>query len=353
MPIAGDDSSGNENWPHAADIRSIRQITSEFTTPRLGAVRGPEPYWGVQSQDSIKSTPEPYVTPGFHEISSNVNGSPIWYSPLVYKESKNHGMGEFDNRNTATFLHQLKQRLSRSPGIKMIAHGTKCNPRPVWITLHFDVNESTPQNHDASATTAIPLEYQLCLTWRAEIKRPSKSLDSSSLKLGNLRRVAFHDILGIERGKRTTALRRIQTAKLVNENECFSLLTKSGTLDLQCSSDFGDAAEVREGFIELLGIAMRSNELTSKDGQWSVVTGFSGGVGQVNVEKQSNGNVIYRSSVNDGGGGLENSFVSSAPPPLNRKSSHVASVSEHSKSSQQSGPILRVPADVNLSVISF
>lgn len=160
----------------------------------------------------------------------------------------------------------VREMLKQPPGIKFVAHGTKCRPRPVWITLHCDLN--------SQSTT--PLDYQNCLTWRAELKSqksPSSAmLSSPGPKMGNLRKVQLSEVLGIEKGKRTTALRRVQTAKGVNESDCFSLLTKTGTLDLECtgfeiivaagmSSQRLSPAEVRAAFITCLAMAMVSKGL--------------------------------------------------------------------------------------------
>ena len=140
----------------------------------------------------------------------------------------------------------LKKRLKQPPGIKLIAHGTKCKPRPVWITLHC-------ANIDHQQSPELK-EYYDCLTWRAEIKSNSAT---SKKKLGNLRKVELLDIIGIELGKRSTALRRPQTTNRVKENDCFSLLTKTGTLDLQVVGiDSSTAEEVRAAFITCLALSM-------------------------------------------------------------------------------------------------
>jgi len=170
------------------------------------------------------------------------------------------------------FLPQhLKMMLQQPPGIKFIAHGTKCRPRSVWITLHCDVNNDSQST--ATAATATPPDYRNCLTWRAELKPSSASKKSptspASLippKLGNLRKVELMEVLGVEVGKRTTALRRVQTAKGLREHDCFSLLTKTGTLDLECAGlvvagSRSSAQEVRAAFIARLALAMSLKRL--------------------------------------------------------------------------------------------
>lgn len=176
--------------------------------------------------------------------------------------------------------HGLNDLLRQPPGLKFTAHGTKCRPRPVWITLHCDNNIGVEAPSPQSTASH---DYRNCLTWRAELK-PSSSPTATPTrsvqpKLGNLRKVHLTDILGVELGKRTTALRRVQTAKGVNESDCFSLLTKTGTLDLECvrlddatgvlsggrsrseQQRSLSAGEVRTGFITCLAQAMSAHGL--------------------------------------------------------------------------------------------
>jgi hypothetical protein len=169
--------------------------------------------------------------------------------------------GGVDETQQLPLPQQLKAMLQQPPGVKLIAHGTKCRPRPVYLTLHSDaiISQSALQT---------PPEYRNCLTWRAELKSSLSPLSSNNLnharaKMGNLRKVELNEILGFELGKRTTALRRVQTARMINECDCFSLLTKTGTLDLECTAlavggRKSSAEEVRAAFITCLAMAVSS-----------------------------------------------------------------------------------------------
>jgi hypothetical protein len=312
---------------HAAD-NTLRQV-SEFTTTRLGDTRELDQNWGVAALNSSQRNPDPYVTPG---IRRRISG----HSTLV------HGIKDHDTICTPhdnqgnqgnNLLHLLKQQLNQSPGIKMIAHGTKCNPRPVWITLHFDEGMSAQQlsiNPD--------LEYQNCLTWRAELRPNKNSImlpsNTTSMRLGNLRKVSFQNIMGVERGKRTTALRRVQTAKVVDEKECFSLLTNAGTLDLQClgidnNMVNASAGEVREGFIRLLGMALSSRGLRLNERQLSP----SSATGVVNAEMADESSKLTNCI---GGSDVfgNNPAVSPAPLPRKELSQTIATNQHHENSSQ-------------------
>mmetsp|Transcript_31674 Transcript_31674/g.51674 ORF Transcript_31674/g.51674 Transcript_31674/m.51674 type:complete len:357 (+) Transcript_31674:43-1113(+) len=207
---------------------------------------------GTPSSSYVKSD---FISPQTSALDS------VW-SGVDESQCSEISSAKMSNKQQQPSLPQiLKEMLKQPPGIKFIAHGTKCRPRPVWITLHYDTNsQSTPP------------EYQNCLTWRAELKSSSshKSSPVSPLspgtRMGNLRKVELMEVLGIEMGKRTTALRRVQTAKGVDARDCFSLLTKTGTLDLECTGlvvagSQSSAKEVRAAFITCLALAMSSKGL--------------------------------------------------------------------------------------------
>lgn len=152
---------------------------------------------------------------------------------------------------------RVRQRLARPPGLRLIAHGIKVRPRPVWIQLHVDHN----RNKLGGGTS----EFHNCLTWRAELKSSSHEGTLSSEDtpcLGNVRKVSFTDILGFEVGQKTVALRKLE--KSLSENECFSILTNTGTLDLQCvsSSDLGvaSAEDVRRTLLNCFSGVLSSND---------------------------------------------------------------------------------------------
>ena len=205
----------------------------DYFTPRLGMARPPTAW----NKSAIQST-----------------------SPLTPTTALNDGGHQQQEKQQLVLQHELQKLFSHPPGIRLIAHGTKCNPRPVWITLHYFDNTTNNGGIVRGGGAIPPLQYRNCLTWRAEL-RPSSTTNSPNSpkarninnyfntptsitspstaatqqpQLGNLRRVNLTDILDMELGKRTIALRRLQTARKVKEEDCFSLLTRSGTLDLQC-----------------------------------------------------------------------------------------------------------------------
>jgi len=193
-------------------------------------------------------------------ISSQASALDSVWSGVDESQGSEFSDSKMSNEQQKLSLPQiLKEMLKQPPGIKFVAHGTKCRPRPVWITLNCGLN-SQPA----------PPEYRNCLTWRAELKTSSSHnpslISSPGPRMGNLRKVELHDIIGIEKGKRTTALRRVQTAKGVLENDCFSLLTKTGTLDLECTGltvagSQSSPEQVRAAFITCLALAMSSKGL--------------------------------------------------------------------------------------------
>ncbi len=159
---------------------------------------------------------------------------------------------------------RVRYSLTNPPGMRLIAHGIKVRPRPVWIQLHADHH-----HHNQQATNAS--EYQNCLTWRAELKTLSSPENTSSLlssntpSLGSIRKVSLDDIAGIELGQKTVALKRLSKEKSVREDECFSILTNTGTLDLQCvlSPDMvgeaTSASHVRKACLDILTSSLSFN----------------------------------------------------------------------------------------------
>jgi hypothetical protein len=101
----------------------------------------------------------------------------------------------------------------RDPGVLIVAHGSRGKPKTVKLQL---------------TDTAI--------TWRTETrKKNSAGQHTSEIKLGKLHSVSLTNIMYVDVGKQTTALRRVENAS-VPESLCFSLLTKEGSLDLEANS---------------------------------------------------------------------------------------------------------------------
>lgn len=100
----------------------------------------------------------------------------------------------------------------RNHGVTIVAHGSRGKPKTVRLQLTDD-----------------------SITWRTETKRKTSSGNSKEIKLGKVHSVALSNIMYVDVGKQTTALRRPENAS-VPESLCFSLLTKEGSLDLEAKS---------------------------------------------------------------------------------------------------------------------
>jgi hypothetical protein len=100
----------------------------------------------------------------------------------------------------------------RNHGVTIVAHGSRGKPKTVRLQL---TNDS--------------------ITWRTETKRKTSTGNSKEIKLGKVHSVALSNIMYVDVGKQTTALRRPENAS-VPESLCFSLLTKEGSLDLEAKS---------------------------------------------------------------------------------------------------------------------
>jgi len=100
----------------------------------------------------------------------------------------------------STTMQQL-----RDTGVKIIAHGSKGKPKTVRLILTENAIE-----------------------WRTESTRKKN-------KVGKMHQVPLSQIMYVDVGKQTTALRRVENASIA-ENVCLSLLTRDGSLDLEASS---------------------------------------------------------------------------------------------------------------------
>lgn len=114
--------------------------------------------------------------------------------------------------NDEVVISAAMQQL-RDPGVLVVAHGSKGKPKTVRLRL-----------------------VESAISWRTETqrKKPSQS-GATGPKLGKLHHVPLAHILYVDVGKQTTALRRVENASVM-EDLCFSLLTKEGSLDLECNS---------------------------------------------------------------------------------------------------------------------
>ena len=100
----------------------------------------------------------------------------------------------------------------RDPGVLIVAHGSRGKPKTVRLQLTDN-----------------------SITWRTETRKKSQSSGGYTSKLGKLHSVVLANIMYVDVGKQTTALRRVENAS-VPEALCFSLLTKEGSLDLEANS---------------------------------------------------------------------------------------------------------------------
>jgi len=112
-------------------------------------------------------------------------------------------------QNDEIVISAAMQQL-RDPGVLIVAHGSRGKPK----TVRLQLTESA-------------------ITWRTETRK--KGSKDPKPKIGKLHQVPLSHIMYVDVGKQTTALRRVENAS-VNENLCFSLLTKEGSLDLEANS---------------------------------------------------------------------------------------------------------------------
>lgn len=123
---------------------------------------------------------------------------------------------DIDQVPDANILSQTMSRL-RLRGLRLLAHGNQCDPKRIWLQLDPET---------------------MSLTWQTEFSRPITNQSgevSHVLMRGGKHTIALPNVVYIDVGKRTAALKRADP-RVAAPTLCFSLLTASGSLDLQASS---------------------------------------------------------------------------------------------------------------------
>ena len=118
-----------------------------------------------------------------------------------------------------SILQETMRRLT-DRGVRLMAHGVTCTPKRVWIRL--DLQDPTARN----------------LEWQTEVPRsiPNQSgATSIVLMRGAKHIIPLPNILYVDVGKKTSALQKADN-KHIPATACFSLLTQTGSLDLQTNS---------------------------------------------------------------------------------------------------------------------
>jgi len=128
---------------------------------------------------------------------------------VEFESSKKSALGP---SNDEVALSAAMQQL-RDPGVLIVAHGSRGKPK----TVRLQLTENS-------------------ITWRTETRKKNVNGQyTKEIKLGKLHSVTLANIMYVDVGKQTTALRRVENSA-VPEALCFSLLTKEGSLDLESNS---------------------------------------------------------------------------------------------------------------------
>lgn len=153
-----------------------------------------------------------YPASGGGGASSSVQGSEYTGSGGGNHHAPSHANVSSTSLEKDAALSTAMNQL-RDPGVLIVAHGSRGKPKTVRLQLSTD-----------------------CITWRTESRKKNSSGHyTKELKLGKLHSVALNNIMYVDVGKQTTALRRKENDS-VPETLCFSLLTKEGSLDLESNS---------------------------------------------------------------------------------------------------------------------
>jgi len=193
LPAQGIGTDGNGSVYSNDTSSRLEQQPNQFTKP----MKVPE--------DEIidLSSPIPQQSSKYQQSQGCNNKTPMNQTipPTQPPTPFSSGASTFnDEIAISTTMQQL-----RDTGIQIIAHGSKGKPKTVRLVL-----------------------TENAITWRTESTKRNK-------KVGKSHQVPLTQIMYVDVGKQTTALRRVENASLA-DNICFSLLTRDGSLDLEASS---------------------------------------------------------------------------------------------------------------------
>jgi len=210
------------------------------------------------------------------------------------------------NSSTIAFHDEIAisttmQRL-RDVGVLVNAHGSKGKPKSVRLSLKENA-----------------------IVWRTEIIKKATSSSSGGpqqqekdkLKVGKEHQVPLTDILYVDVGKQTTALRRMENAS-IDESLCFSLLTKEGSLDLESTS-----MEERDALVSCFSLILDevhksiggeqgswrdiyrapSSDLPSSFDEYDMQGGAAGGSGTLGIRSNPMDD-MRGGGIGDGAGGI-------------------------------------------------
>lgn len=210
--------------------------------PSLKAPSFQEPGIEVSNSSSRKSSPSssryqtPPRTPGSSQYGGSNSSPRILHGDSPVNEPARM-LSASQRLPNASFEHPaipivpsdkiLDEALKRlqTRGIRLNAHGVHCTPKRVWIRL----DEVLPDDGSEPSGNG-------ALEWRTEVPREiTNQLGevSTVLMRGTPHRIALPNILFVDVGKKTSALAKATTA---NPHHCLSLLTQTGSLDLQTRS---------------------------------------------------------------------------------------------------------------------
>jgi len=156
----------------------------------------------------------PYTPlPQRYKIGAFVVSSPTTHQNITEASSPHHPDTSSGHIVRSHLLISSTMKSLREPGVRLNAHGTQCEPRRIWI--HFNPDREQ-------------------LIWRAE-SLLEECLYPNEVTFGQVHEIPVRDILYVDVGKTTTALRLLSDF-MATESDCFSLLTKNGSLDLQAGN---------------------------------------------------------------------------------------------------------------------
>jgi len=226
-----DDRSRYANSPHADESKTgtsgyfmspdrapdtHRNSTGTGSSTVTGTTSTNAPPWELHHHSWLSNTGA--STTSIHEHDNNAAAAAADWQP-----SPEHPA--LARSPDVTVLQETMHRLLHR-GIRLTAHGVQCEPKRVWIRLHMPTDNDNQDQQECK------------LSWQTEFPRQiTDAAGGVSIVLfrGAMHPVDLKTVLYVDVGKKTSALLKDANGT-VPAQSCFSLLTASGSLDLQTNS---------------------------------------------------------------------------------------------------------------------
>jgi hypothetical protein len=241
------------NEAHNSNVRQRNNPPDIHRTLQTANTQDTDSSFGRFLDQSYQSAPRhASVSPPRPSVTTANNARKVTPSPRA--SSRQHSIYSTQEEEESLRLHPGIERMPdpaivqdtmyrlQNKGIRLMAHGVQSEPRRIWLRVcHFppsrrndtSISDSSSSSDDDSRSDLGPLAPTI--VWQTEIAHPTANGTRMVWMRGPEHPLAVVNIVYIDVGKQTAALRQTSDTR-VPPATCCSLLTHQGSLDVQAHS---------------------------------------------------------------------------------------------------------------------